>query len=144
MTGRSVGRVLALLAVWLVALVGGSVAAFVHRVTVEVLGVQVPVGMIAGIGALAGLGLLARLIVRRRAAVLAVTAAYVVPILVLSQSRPEGDLVIAEDAWGVGLLIGLAAVATAAVVVPFTTYHGTGTGQVSDPAPASEVATEAL
>lgn len=144
MTGRSAGRAFALVVVALLALAGGVVAAFVHRVTVEVLGADVPVGIIAGIGALVGLVLLARLLGRRRTAVLLVVAAYAVPVLVLSQVRPEGDLVVAEDVWGVSLLIGLAVVATTAVVVPFSTYHGSSTGQSSASAPASEVATEAL
>ncbi|MGA7688974.1 MAG: hypothetical protein WCA29_07060 [Jiangellales bacterium] len=112
---RAVGLVL------LVALaaVAGAVAGFVHRATLDVLGVAVPVGMVAALGALTGLALLARLLGRSRTAVALVGAAFAVPVLVLSQFRPEGDLVIAEDVWGLTLIGGTALVVTVGVVVPF-------------------------
>lgn len=112
---RAVGLVL------LVALaaVAGAVAGFVHRTTVDVLGAAVPVGMLSALAALIGLTLLARLVGRSRTAVALVGAAFAVPVLVLSQFRPEGDLVIAEDVWGLTLLGAAALVITVGVVVPF-------------------------
>lgn len=106
-----------------VAFAAGSVAAFVHRTTVQVLGVDVPLGLLVAGGALVGLVLLARLVGRSRVAVLLVGTAFAVPVLVLSQFRPEGDLVVAEDAFGLTLLGATALVITAGVVVPFPAYH---------------------
>lgn len=118
----------------------GAVSGFVHRTTVGVVGVAVPVGMLAALGALAGLVLLARLVGRSRTAVALVGAAYAVPVLVLSQFRPEGDLVVAEDVWGLSLLGGAALVITVGVVVPFLATAErpvAEAGDVSDePAPA--------
>ena len=107
----------------LLAVAVGAVSAFVHRSTVDVAGLSVPIGLVAGLGALAGLVATARLVGRRRSAVLLVGAGYALPLLVLSQFRPEGDLVVAEDAWGLTLLGGAALVVTVGVVVPFPAYH---------------------
>jgi hypothetical protein len=101
------------------AAVAGAVAGFVHRTTVEVVGVTVPVGLVSALAALAGLTLLARLVGGSRTAVLLVGGAWAVPVLMLSQFRGEGDLVIAEDVWGLSLLGGAALVVTVGVVVPF-------------------------
>lgn len=125
------GSSLALLT--MLAAVAGTVAGFVHRSTVEVVALTVPVGLLAGWAALAGLVLAARVLGGNRAAVLLVGAAYGLPVLLLSQFRPEGDLVIAEDVWGLSLLAGTAVVITAGVTVPFAPYSGTtrGTDAVS-------------
>lgn len=104
--------------------VAGAVSGFVHRSTLEVLGMQVPVGLLAALAALLGLVLLARLVGQSRPAVLLVSAAFALPVLLLSQFRPEGDLVVNEDIWGLTLLGGAALVVTAGVVVPFSAYHG--------------------
>ncbi len=112
-------RALALVLLVAAAALAGAAASFVHRTTVDVLGVEVPVGMVAALAALAGLTLLARLIGRTRTSVALVGAAFAVPVLVLSQFRPEGDLVIAEDVWGLTLIGGAALVITVGVVVPF-------------------------
>lgn len=105
-----------------VAAVVGAVSGFVHRTTVDVAGVTVPVGLVASLGGLAAVVMLARVLGKGRAAVLVVAAAYAIPVLVLSQFRPEGDLVVAEDAWGLSLLGGSALVITLAVAVPFSSY----------------------
>ncbi len=121
----------------LLAFAAGAVAAFVHRTTVEVLGIGVPVGLLAGIGALVGLVLLARMVGGSRLAVLLVAAAFAVPVLVLSQFRLEGDLVVAEDAFGLTLLGGTALVITAGLVVPFAAYHDEDAPDVADAGPAA-------
>lgn len=113
----------------LLAVAAGAVSAFVHRSTVGVGGVTIPVGLVAGMGALGGLVATARLLGGRRSTVVLVGAGYALPVLVLSQFRPEGDLVVAEDVWGLTLLGGAALVITVGVVVPFPAYHG-------QPAPA--------
>lgn len=117
-------RALWLVLLTLAAAVAGAVSGFVHRTSVDVLGLEVPVGLLAALGSLLGLVLMARMIGRSRVTVLVVAAAYAVPVLVLSQFRPEGDLVIAEDVWGLSLLGGVALIVTVGVVVPFTAYHG--------------------
>lgn len=112
-------RALGLVLLVALSAVAGAVAGFVHRTTVDILGVAAPVGMVAALGALTGLTLLARLLGRSRTAVALVGAAFAVPVLVLSQFRPEGDLVIAEDVWGLTLIGGTALVVTVGLVVPF-------------------------
>lgn len=110
--------------VTVVAAVVGAVSGFVHRSTVEGAGVSLPVGLVAALGGLSAVVLLARMLGRSRAAVLLVAAAYTIPVLVLSQFRAEGDLVVAEDAWGLTLLGGSALVVTVGVTVPFSSYDG--------------------
>ncbi len=114
-------------AVWLVLLVlvgfaAGAVSGFVHRTVVDVAGVTIPIGLVASVGGAAAVVMLARTLGERRSAVLVVAAAYAIPVLVLSQFRPEGDLVVAEDVWGLSLLGGSALVITLAVAVPFSSY----------------------
>jgi hypothetical protein len=111
-------------ALGLLAVPVGAVSAFVHRSTVDVAGVSVPIGLVAALGALAGLVATARLVGGRRSTVLLVGAGYGLPLLVLSQFRPEGDLVVAEDVWGLTLLGGAALVVTLGVAVPFPAYDG--------------------
>jgi N-acetyl-1-D-myo-inositol-2-amino-2-deoxy-alpha-D-glucopyranoside deacetylase len=104
--------------------VAGAVSGFVHRTTIELVGVDVPVGLVAALLGVAGLVLAARVVAVSRAGVLVIGAAYAVPVLVLSQFRPEGDLVVAEDVWGLTLLAGAALVITAGVTIPVRAYSG--------------------
>ena len=116
----------------LLAVAAGAVSAFVHRSTVDLAGVSLPIGLVAAMGALAGLVATARLVGGRRSTVLLVGAGFALPVLVLSQFRPEGDLVVAEDVWGLTLLGGAALVITLGVAVPFPAYH-----EPTAPAPVS-------
>jgi hypothetical protein len=125
--------VIATVVLVLLAVVAGAVSAFVHRSTIDVVGVSIPVGLTAGLGALAGLVATARVVGGRRATVLLVGAGYAVPVLVLSQFRPEGDLVVAEDVWGLTLLGGAALVIAVGVAVPFPAYDGPTTSALVDP-----------
>jgi hypothetical protein len=124
----------------LVAAAVGAVSGFVHRTTVDVAGAKVPIGLVASLGGLAAVVMLARLFGNGRASVLVVAAAYAIPVLVLSQFRPEGDLVVAEDAWGLSLLGGSALVITLAVAVPFSSYDEAQTAApgVSAPTPSEQ------
>lgn len=126
LSGVRRGAGLALLTV--LAAVAGAISGFVHRSSVEVVGMSIPVGLLAGWAAVTGLVLAARVVGGNRAAVLLVGAAYSLPVLLLSQFRPEGDLVVAEDMWGLSLLAGTAVVVTAGVTVPFAPYSGTTRG----------------
>jgi N-acetyl-1-D-myo-inositol-2-amino-2-deoxy-alpha-D-glucopyranoside deacetylase len=119
-----------------VAAAAGAVSGFVHRTTLEVAGLDLPVGMAAALAAVAGLMLAARVVSRSRAGVLLVGAAYALPVLALSQFRPEGDLVVAENVWGLTLLAGTALVVTVAVTVPMRAYSG-GAGAPGRPEAAA-------
>jgi hypothetical protein len=136
--GRRAARALALVALVLLAFACGVAAAWVHRTRLAVADVGVPIGMLAALAALAGLLVAARAVGRSRVAVGAVAAAYALPVLVMSQFRPEGDLVVAQDAWGLTLLGGIALVVTVAMVVPFAAYHGDRQQPALDPSPPSE------
>lgn len=112
----------------------GAVSGFVHRTTVDVGGLGVPVGLVAALLAVAGLVLAARVVGGSRGAVLLVAAAFTLPVLALSQFRPEGDLVVAEDVWGLTLLGGSALAITVGVTVPVRAYSGTPGGANGDAA----------
>jgi len=132
------GRAVLLVALVLTAVAVGGTAGFVHRTRVEVVGVTVPVGMAAALGGVLGLVLLARRWGRSRLAVAVVAGAVAVPVLVLGQLRAEGDLVVAEDVWGLTLLGGMALVLTAGLVVPITAYHGDAPPPRPSPVPDAE------
>jgi hypothetical protein len=119
----------------LAAVAAGTAAAFVHRTRIEV-AVALPVGMVVSLAGLTGLLVLARVVGRSRAAVGVVAAAFALPVLVMSQFRPEGDLVVAQDPWGLTLLGGIALVVTTMLVVPFSPYHGEAAGGGPTPAPS--------
>jgi len=135
-SGRRWPRMVGLVGLVLAAFAAGVVAAFVHRTRFDA-GLILPIGMVAALGAITGLVVLARVVGRSRAAVGVVAAAFALPVLVMSQFRPEGDLVVAQDPWGLALLGGMALVVTAALVVPFAAYHGGAAGGVPAPAPPS-------
>jgi hypothetical protein len=120
-----------------VAVAVGVTAGFVHRTRVELLGLSVPIGMAAALGGVLGVVLLTRRWARSRLAVAVVGAAVAVPVLVLSQFRGEGDLVVVEDGWGLTLLGGTALVLTAGLVVPISAYHGGAAQPHRDPVPDS-------
>ena len=126
-----------MVALVLVAIVVGGTAGVVHRTRVGMLGLTVPVGMVAALGGVLAVVLLARRWGRSRLAVAVVGAAVAVPVLVLSQFRAEGDLVVVEDVWGLTLLGGTALVLTAGLVVPISVYHGGAAAPHHDPVPDS-------
>lgn len=136
------GRAVGLVCLVLLAATAGTVGAFVHRSTVEVAGLSLPVGLAAALAGLVGLMLLARMLAAGRLAVLVVAGAYAVPVLVLSQFRPEGDLVVAEDAWGLALLGGTALAVTVAVAVPIAAYHGPSHGAADGAGPSPSLVAE--
>lgn len=115
----------------------GAVSGFVHRTTIEVVGFDVPVGMVAALLGVAGLVLAARVVAASRAGVLVVGAAYAIPVLLLSQFRPEGDLVVAEDVWGLTLLAGAALVITVGVTIPVRAYSGSPDAAAGADAPVT-------
>jgi hypothetical protein len=131
-SGRRWQRGLGLVGLVLASFAAGTAAAFVHRTRLDV-GVVLPVGMVACLAGLTGLLVLARMVGRSRAAVGVVAAAFALPVLVMSQFRPEGDLVVTQDPWGLTLLGGIALVVTTMLVVPFSPYHGGAAGGEATP-----------
>jgi hypothetical protein len=113
----------------------GTVAGFVHRSTLDVGPVSLPLGLLAVLGALVALLLLVRWLGGGRLATGLVAAAYALPVLVASQFRPEGDLVVAQDGWGLTLLGTSALVITIALVVPTGPYHGGDVAPGGGPSP---------
>jgi hypothetical protein len=86
----------------------GIAGSFVHRWAS-------PLGVVLTIGAAAGVFLFARRWSRSRVGIGAVSAAWLLPVLLLAQRRPEGDLVIAGDVVGMVFLFGGAACAAVAL-----------------------------
>lgn len=74
-----------------------------------------PVGFVLAVGATAGVCAFARYAARTRIGLAVVGLLWVLPVLVLAQPRPEGDVVIAND--GPGLMFLFGGVVAAAVTV---------------------------
>jgi FtsH-binding integral membrane protein len=92
--------------------------AFVHPATVQVSGFGVPYGLIIALAGLIGLLVLAQWWAGSRIDKVFVAAAWLVPVFVLSQGRPAGDLVIAADARGLVFLYGGVALIGLAIGLP--------------------------
>jgi FtsH-binding integral membrane protein len=92
--------------------------AFVHLATVQVNGFGLPYGLVIALAGLIGLLALAQASAGSRIEKVLVAAAWLVPVFVLSQGRPAGDLVIAADARGLVLLYGGVALIGFAVGLP--------------------------
>jgi hypothetical protein len=106
-TVRSVvRRVLAGILAVLAGAVVGLLGAFHHSRDAEVLGVDLPVGLIAGVAALVLTQLLAQALLLRGAGPSLVLFGWLVVVVVLGTSRPEGDLVIPAGTSGEGFLYG--------------------------------------
>lgn len=96
-------------------LVFGLFAAFAHGVRAGGL----PVGLVLTLAGLGALLVAAGVVVGRRGAVGAVFGGWVVSVLILSQPRSEGDLVIAADGSGYGYLLGGLVLAGCASALPY-------------------------
>jgi hypothetical protein len=111
-------RPLAWALVVLLALVLGTVGAFLHAGTVEVLGISLPVGLVLGLVSGAGLIALARQISTSRWGVLVAFLAWFAPVVVLSQQTAAGDIVLAADAYGLLYLAGVTLVGAVGLGLP--------------------------
>ena len=87
-----------------VALLVAGCACFVHPTTVTFATLRLPVGLALALGGTAGVLAMGTLLSRTRWGSGAVVAAWLVPVVMLSLPRPEGDVVIAQDAMGLTFL----------------------------------------
>ena len=87
-----------------VAVVAAVCACFVHPTTVTFATLRLPVGLALALGGTAGVLAMGTLLSRTRWGSGAVAAAWLVTVVMLSLPRPEGDVVIAQDAVGLTFL----------------------------------------
>ncbi|NEE00521.1 DUF6113 family protein [Phytoactinopolyspora halotolerans] len=88
-----------LLALAGIAVVTAVAGAFVHRWSAGI-------GLFLAIGAAVGVCVLSRRVARSRLGIGVVGLSWLVPVLILAQQRPAGDVVIASDATGLVFLFG--------------------------------------
>jgi len=103
---RALARVVLLVLLAGLGAVAGIVGSFVHGFSVELFGLGLPVGLLLALGPAAASYVLAGWLLRNRLAVLAPGTGWLVPVLVLSVARPEGDLVVAANLAGYVYLLG--------------------------------------
>jgi Family of unknown function (DUF6113) len=87
-----------------VAVLAAVCACFVHPTTVTFATFGLPVGLVLALGGTAGVLAMGTLLSRTRWGSGAVAAAWLVTVVMLSLPRPEGDVVIAQDAVGLTFL----------------------------------------
>lgn len=101
-----------------VGVVAGVVGSFVHPARVAGL----PVGLLCALGLSAAGFVAGGLAVGARSGAAAGALGWLVPVLLLSSPRPEGDLVVAGDGFGYAWLLGGTVVAAVAVALPYPLY----------------------
>lgn len=108
------------------AVVAAVCACFVHPTTVTFATLRLPVGLVLALGGTAGVLATGTLLSRTRWGSAAVAAAWLVTVVMLSLPRPEGDVVIAQDAVGLTFLVAGVVLAGVAVGLPAggLGYHG--------------------
>jgi hypothetical protein len=116
---RTAGRVAGLVLLAAVGTVTGVAGSFLHDVSVEVLGVDLPLGLAAALVAAFAAYVLAGWVLRNRLAVLAPGVGWLVPVLALSLPRPEGDLVVAANLPGYVFLLGGSAMIGLGIALPY-------------------------
>jgi hypothetical protein len=79
-------------------------ACFVHPTTVTFATLRLPVGLALALGGTAGVLAMGTLLSRTRWGSGAVATAWLVTVVMLALPRPEGDVVIAQDAVGLTFL----------------------------------------
>jgi hypothetical protein len=102
----------------LLALAAGAVAGVLGSFVYAYEWHGLPVGLVVALAMSAGVFGTAGLLLGRRGAA-AAAIGWVLPVLVLSSRRPEGDLVVPATATGYAWLLGGMALAVAGVVVPY-------------------------
>lgn len=95
--GRRLLRWLALTGLTVLAPVVAVAGTFVHAAMVRIDTVPVPYGLVLASAGLAGVLLLAHKAARARLGVVPVATAWLLPVWLLAQERPAGDVVIANS-----------------------------------------------
>jgi hypothetical protein len=121
---RTLGRVVLLVALGVLGAVAGVLGAFVHAMSVEIGGVEIPVGLPLALGAAGAVFVLAGWLLRNRLAVLAPAVGWLIPVLVMAAPRAEGDLVVAGNLSGYLFLLGGATLIGLAIALPYGNRGG--------------------
>lgn len=100
------------------AAVTAAAGAFVHPSTARVAGVDVPYGVALALSGLGALLMLGHTWARSRVDKIVVATAWLVPMILLSQQRGAGDLVVAADLPGLIFLYGGLVLVGVAVGMP--------------------------
>lgn len=111
--------------------IAGAVVAvcgtFVHAATVRPAGLPVPYGLVLALLGVAALLVLAQLTARSRFGTAVIAAGWLVPVILLSQTRPTGDVVIVGDPRGLAFVFGGVVLAGVAVGLPNQGRRNSGT-----------------
>ena len=97
----------------------GVVGSFLHDLSVELVGIGFPVGLPLALVLAAATYGLAGWLLRNRLAVLAPGVGWLVPVLVLSVPRAEGDLVVGANLAGYAFLLGGSVLIGLGVAFPY-------------------------
>jgi Family of unknown function (DUF6113) len=112
---RLIGRLLAYLALLVLGAAVGVAGSFVQAATVDAGPVPVPFGLVIALGGCAGLFMGGAWVMRTRLGAVVPAVAWLLAVLVMSSKRPEGDVVLPQQATAYGyLFIGTLVGATAA------------------------------
>ena len=106
----------------LLALVGGLsgvAAAFVYDLRWYIGGMGLPLGLVLALLSAAGLFVAAGMLVGRRLGSVTAALPWLLVVLLLSQPRAEGDLIVAGDLPGYVLVFGGSLLAAIAVTMPY-------------------------
>jgi N-acetyl-1-D-myo-inositol-2-amino-2-deoxy-alpha-D-glucopyranoside deacetylase len=98
-----------------VGVVAGVLGSFVHPLVAG----GVPVGLLCAYALSGAVFVAAGLAVRARSGAAVAAAGWLLPVLLFSSPRPEGDLVVAGDALGYAWLLGGVVVAGLAIAWPY-------------------------
>lgn len=95
--------------------VAGVLGSFVHPVTAW----GIPVGLLCALALSGAVFVTSGLVVRSRSGAAVAAAGWLLPVLLFSSPRPEGDLVVPGDALGYAWLFGGVVVAGLAIAWPY-------------------------
>lgn len=112
-------RAAALLVAGAIGIGVGVLGAFVHGMSVRVIGVSLSVGVLPALAGLAALLVLTGLLLRSRLALLAPAVGWAVAVFPLAVPRPEGDLVVAGTVGGYVFLLGGALLIGMCMTLPY-------------------------
>ena len=116
---RTLGKVVVAILLAAIGAAAGIAGAFVHDLSVDIVGIGLPVGLPLALALAAAAHVLAGWVLRSRLAVLAPGAGWLVPVLVLSVPRSEGDLVVAANPAGYLFLLGGSVLIGLGVALPY-------------------------